>query len=283
MAASREEAKRQRELETERRRKAERKRKRRRNGRINRQGSPGGWGIFRLRSAVVMVLAAIAGVYAWRQQRLAEAQTQAAEQQRQLAETQRALAEEQRGLAQAAEKLRTDELFESQMTHAALLADGEEYARAREVLEESRELDGQIALERRHARDFLARYVDTMGGGAQQVYEGAGAPLFSVAVSPDGELLAAVGENGTVVLFDVASGAIRQRLEGHSGDVWDVAFHPEGALAGDGGRRREDHPLVAAHGRCAGQAAPGVGSSRSGLVRGRQPGRPAAGDRRDGQ
>ena len=130
---------------------------------------------------------------------------------------------------------RTDELFQSRLTHAALLADGEEYARAREVLEESRELDGQIALERRHARDFLARYVDTMGGGAQQVYEGAGAHLFSVAVSPDGELLAAVGENGTVVLFDVASGAIRQRLEGHSGDVRDVAFHPEGAWLVTGG------------------------------------------------
>ena len=219
-----------------------------------------------------MVLAAIAGVYAWRQQRLAEAQTQAAEQQRQLAETQRALAEEQRGLAQAAEKLRTDELFQSQLTHAALLADGEDYARAREVLEESRELDGQIALERRHARDFLARYVNTMGGGAQQVYEEAGAALFSVAVEPDGDLLAAVGENGTVVLFDVESGAIRQRLEGHTEHVRDVAFDPKGrgwlVTGGDDGKIIR---CVAAHARRAGQAAPGVGGSRIGLVRGGQP------------
>ena len=48
-------------------------------------------------------------------------------------------------------------------------------------------------------------------------------------------LLAAVGENGTVVLFDVESGAIRQRLEGHTGDVNDVAFHPEGAWLVTGG------------------------------------------------
>jgi WD40 repeat protein len=94
------------------------------------------------------------------------------------------------------------------------------------------QLDDQIALEPHHARDFLARYVDIMGVGHQQVYERAGTPLFSVAVSPDGELLAAVGENGTVVLFDVESGAIRQRLEGYAGDV---AFHPEGTWLVTGG------------------------------------------------
>ena len=47
------------------------------------------------------------------------------------------------------------------------------------------------------------------------------------------------GENGTVVLFDVESGAIRQRLEGHSGDVWDVAFNPEGAWLVTGGNDRQ--------------------------------------------
>ena len=58
-------------------------------------------------------------------------------------------------------------------------------------------------------------------------------------MSPDGELLAAIGENGTVVLFDVESGAIRQRLEGHSGNVYDVAFHPEGAWLVTGGDDRQ--------------------------------------------
>ena len=39
-----------------------------------------------------------------------------------------------------------------------------------------------------------------------------------------------------MVLFDVESGALRQRLKGHSDYVWDVVFHPQGtwlASAGD--------------------------------------------------
>ncbi len=198
MAASREEAQRQRERETARRQEAEAR------TRVEKERAE-------------------------EQRRQAEAR---AEEEKERANREARLArdaEKQRQIAQAAEKRRTQELFGSRLTHAALLAEGEKYARAREVLEESRELDGQIALERRHARDFLARYVGIMGGGAQQVYEGAAAQLVSVAVSPDGALLATVGENGTAVLFDINSGAIRQRLEGHTGDVYDVAFDPAGA------------------------------------------------------
>jgi WD40 repeat protein/energy-coupling factor transporter ATP-binding protein EcfA2 len=255
MAASREEAERQREIETERRREAEE--------RADQQARLASrLGYLSIALALVVLVAALAGWLAWQQRqfaetqrlaaeeqrRVAEEQKEAAVEQRQLAQTQRQLAEEQRQqaeaqkrVAEAAEKRRTDELFQSQITHAALLAEGEDYARAREMLDESRQLDAQIAPERRHARDFLARYLDTVGGGPQQVYEGAGAPLLSVAVSPDGALLAAGGENGTVVLFDLASGAIRQRLEGHSGIVFDVAYHPEGAWLVTGG---EDGKII---------------------------------------
>ena len=141
--------------------------------------------------------------------------------------------------AEESETRRTEELFEAQLTHASLLAEGEDYAAARSVLEESRWLDSQIPLGRRHGRDFLARHIETFGGSAQQVYEGAGVPLYSTAVSPDGRLLAAVGEDGTVVLFDVESGELLQRLEGHYGDVNDIVFHPSGewfATGGDDGQ-----------------------------------------------
>src|SRR4029434_11263775 len=59
------------------------------------------------------------------------------------------------------------------------------------------------------------------------------------AVRRDGALLAAAGENGTVVLFDVESGALRQRLEGHSKHVRDIVMQPRGAwLASTGDDRK---------------------------------------------
>jgi WD40 repeat protein len=160
--------------------------------------------------ALVVLLAIVAGVIAWKQRQLAASHAQAVA-----------------SLAQG----RTLSLFESQLTHAAMLARVEDYAAVKAVLQQTRELDKQIPAARRYARNLLARFGDIMGSGSQQVYEGAGVPLFAAAVSPDGRLLAAVGENGTVVLFDVESGALRQRLEGHSKneDVWDVVFHPQGA------------------------------------------------------
>jgi WD40 repeat protein len=159
--------------------------------------------------ALVVLLAIVAGVIAWKQRQLAASHAQA----------------------------RTLSLFESQLTHAAMLAQVEDYAAVKTVLQQTRELDKQIPAARRHARNLLARFGDIMGSGSQQVYEGAGVPLFAAAVSPDGRLLAAVGENGTVVLFDVESGVLRQRLEGHSKNeyVYDVVFHPQGAWLASAG------------------------------------------------
>ena len=214
-------------------------------------------GYFSIALAVVMVLAAIAGVYAWRQQlvakeqqQIAETQKRAAEKQQQIAESQRQAAEEQRqraeGLQQLAEQQRRlAGASEQRRTERAVpvAADpGRAARRQRRSMprpatcsKRAESLDDKIAPERRHARDFLARYVDIEGGGPQQTYEGAGAQLQTDAVSPDGKLLAAAGEHGTVVLFDVASGVIRQRLEGHAGVVSALAFDPKGAWLMTGG------------------------------------------------
>jgi len=143
------------------------------------------------------------------------------------------------------EQLRTESLFESQLKHVSLLARRgvEDYQAARAILQQTYDLDHKMADSRRHARNGLARFVEMMGGTANRVYEGAGAALKSVAVSPNGQLLAAVGEKSTVVLFEVASGRLIKRLQGHQLKVdgkevyiRDVVFHPQGdwlASAGD--------------------------------------------------
>ena len=144
--------------------------------------------------------------------------------------------------AQTAEQQRTVSLFDSQLTHASLLARVEDYAEARQVLKDSAALDSAIAAARLHTRNLLAGAVALMGGQAEQVYTGAGAALIGgVKVSPDGKLLAAAGERGTLVLFDAATGQLVKRLDGHDakagslGTVRSVVFDPQGRWLLSGG------------------------------------------------
>jgi len=191
---------------------AERQRKLRRAGRIA------------LFSFFALIITAALGGWAWFERQ--NAQTAASQ-------------------AEQAEQQRTTSLFNSQLTHGSLLTRVEDYAEARRVLAESRTLDQDIAAPRRHARNLLAGYVEIIGGTADKVYRGAGAALSGgVAVSPDGRLLAAAGERGTLVLFDAQSGELLQRLEGHDpkagqvGTVMSVIFDLQGRWMFSGGDDR---------------------------------------------
>ncbi len=133
------------------------------------------------------------------------------------------------------EKQHITELFQAWLIHAGLLAKSEDYAGANVVLEKTVFLDAKVASRQIHARNLLASFVRLVGTGAEQLYSNAGYPLSTVAISPDGQWVAAAGEHGTVVIFDLKTGKLLQRLQGHttSGETQDttvtrVLFTPQG-------------------------------------------------------
>jgi WD40 repeat protein len=59
--------------------------------------------------------------------------------------------------------------------------------------------------------------------------------VLSVAFSPDGRLLASGSwDDGTIKLWDVATGSLVRTLSGHTGAVNSVAFSPDGRLLASG-------------------------------------------------
>jgi len=59
-------------------------------------------------------------------------------------------------------------------------------------------------------------------------------PVLCIAFSPDGRILAAGDENGTVTLWDVVSGRVVHALAGHTGAVFSVGFAPDGKTLASG-------------------------------------------------
>jgi WD40 repeat protein len=130
--------------------------------------------------------------------------------------------------AEASEQARSLNLFESQLTHAALRARVEDYSSAKQILHNSHELDAKVSPSRQHTRNLLAWYTNLRGDTSSQIYEGAEVQLTAIALSPDAKLLAASGEDGVLVLFEVQTGKLLKRLKGHSDYVKALVFHPQG-------------------------------------------------------
>jgi len=65
--------------------------------------------------------------------------------------------------------------------------------------------------------------------GTRRVYAGHEGRVTSAAFSPDGTRAASGARDNTVIIWDVATGTVLHRMEGHLDWVWDVAFSPDGA------------------------------------------------------
>jgi WD40 repeat protein/serine/threonine protein kinase len=61
------------------------------------------------------------------------------------------------------------------------------------------------------------------------------AKLQGVCLSPDGQLLACAGDEGTIQLWDVPTRRLSSVLPGHVGPVWGVTFSPDGQMLATAG------------------------------------------------
>jgi len=72
------------------------------------------------------------------------------------------------------------------------------------------------------------------GPAPRAIFKGNAGPVWSVAFSPDSTALAMAIDDGTVKLWDVATGQVHATLRGHKGPVWATAFAPDGKTVATG-------------------------------------------------
>jgi len=157
------------------------------------------------------------------QQAIAEAETDARATQQAIAEEQRAIAEEQQAI-RAREAEVNHSLFLASQSQIAVEANNIDLAlalawEANQIPDPPGQAQMALSVAAYAPAGTIRRYVDHKD------------QVWFVDLSPDGKYLLSGTESGEIFLWDVATGEILHRLEGHTGPVGGIAFSPDGRFA----------------------------------------------------
>ena len=91
--------------------------------------------------------------------------------------------------------------------------------------------------------DTTARFWDTLTGRFLSIINAA-ASVTTMALSPDGQLIAVPGANHTVKVYGTADGTLVQTLVGHTQDITGLAFSHDGTLLASGAFFDGNHDVI---------------------------------------